>query len=59
MLISFHSISGTMTDPLSSYTGTALPQYMSGLYGPASLTNNTINTIASVVAGKQIEGEYK
>ncbi|XP_031627649.1 CUGBP Elav-like family member 1 isoform X2 [Contarinia nasturtii] len=49
---------GTTTTPLWSvqdYTTAALPQYASGLYAP-SCTANALNTTASLVAGKQIEG---
>lgn len=48
---------GSVPDPMTScYTTATLPQYASGLYAPASLPSNAISTVASVVAGKQIEG---
>lgn len=48
---------GSVPDPMTAgYTTATLPQYASGLYAPASLPNNAISTVASVVAGKQIEG---
>ncbi|XP_055303466.1 CUGBP Elav-like family member 2 isoform X2 [Sitodiplosis mosellana] len=50
---------GPTTTPLWSvqdYTTTALPQYTSGLYAPSLTTANALNTTASLVAGKQIEG---
>lgn len=44
-------LSGSVQD----YATAALPQYTSGLYAP-SCTANALNTTASLVAGKQIEG---
>lgn len=38
--------------------GASLPQYANGLYAPASIASATLNTAASVVAGKQIEGYF-
>lgn len=46
-----------MPDPMTAgYTTATLPQYAGGLYAPASLPSNAMSTVASVVAGKQIEG---
>lgn len=44
---------------VQDYTAAALPQYASGLYAPSLTTASTLNTTASLVAGKQIEGIHK
>lgn len=43
---------------VQDYSTAALPQYTSGLYAPTLTTANALNTTASLVAGKQIEGKY-
>lgn len=48
----FYRILGSVHD----YNAAALPQYASGLYAPTLTTGSTLNTTASLVAGKQIEG---
>lgn len=45
-----------ITGSVQDYTTAALPQYASGLYAPSLTTANALNTTASLVAGKQIEG---
>lgn len=44
---------------VQDYTTAALPQYNSGLYAPTLTTANALNTTASLVAGKQIEGKLR
>lgn len=44
---------------VQDYTTAALPQYTSGLYAPTLTTANALNTTASLVAGKQIEGKLR
>lgn len=49
----FYRLSGSVQD----YAAAALPQYTSGLYAPSLTNASTLNTTASLVAGKQIEGK--
>lgn len=48
----FYKTLGSVQD----YSAAALPQYASGLYAPSLTPATTLNTTASLVAGKQIEG---